>query len=315
MPCCVPRPARAGLPRTARFPGQIHKLLRARGLRSFCWQGKRVSVKIVINQPGWVAPCKGRSHGAKSASGQWALVPETVSKSWAHQAGCNPAGRQKPPALAGGASHNYYVEIRRDLATSSQTSLTEEDRLRANTYALLAKLLAAPPSEELRQTLCQIEDTESEYDEGAAAWRLLKQAAQRATEEVLIEEYHALFIGVGRGELMPYGAWYLTGFLMEKPLVELRRDLLNLGFERQAGVKEPEDHICALCEVMSMLIGSEPPASLETQQHFFTAHIAPWMGRFFKDLSEAQSARFYRAVGQLGERLIRIEAQYFAMLV
>ena len=67
-------------------------------------------------------------------------------------------------------------------------------------------------------------------------------------------EYHALFIGVGRGELVPFASYYLTGFLNERPLAVLRQDLARLGAVRSESVKEPEDHIAALCEVMAGLI-------------------------------------------------------------
>jgi TorA maturation chaperone TorD len=110
---------------------------------------------------------------------------------------------------------------------------------------------------------------------------------------------------VGRGELMPYGSWYLTGFLMEQPLARLRGELSELGFARRDGVKEPEDHAAALCDVMAMISTGEDAASLDVQTGFFSRHIAPWMGRFFRDMQQAPSARFYRAVGQLGEQYRR----------
>jgi len=84
----------------------------------------------------------------------------------------------------------------------------------------------------------------------AAAWPLLKLAAQKATPIAVAEEYQELFIGIGRGDVVPYGSWYLTGSLMEMPLAHLRSDLKQLGYERNESVKEPEDHIAALLEVM-----------------------------------------------------------------
>jgi TorA maturation chaperone TorD len=52
-------------------------------------------------------------------------------------------------------------------------------------------------------------------------------------------EYQDLFIGLARGELVPYGSYYLTGFLHEKPLSKLRQDMARLGVEREDGVAEP----------------------------------------------------------------------------
>lgn len=101
---------------------------------------------------------------------------------------------------------------------------------------------------------------------------------------------------------------------MERPLAELRTDLARLGFERDETVREPEDHVAALCETMSLLIAADD-VPFEAQREFHHRHVAPWMGRFFADLAQAQSARFYRAVGLLGEEFMKLERSYFGMAV
>lgn len=190
-----------------------------------------------------------------------------------------------------------------------------DDAIRANTYSLLATLLAIPPSSDVLDLLKQIDVPQDNGGSGmAAAWQTLRLAGEHATIAALDDEYHDLFIGLGRGELVPYGSWYLAGFLMDQPLMVLRRDLMALGFERQDDVPEPEDHAAALCETMSLIISSSDETPFDTQRKFYSDHVAPWMGRFFKDLQEAKSARFYRAVGQLGEQFIEIEKQYLSML-
>ena len=191
-------------------------------------------------------------------------------------------------------------------------NLTAEDHVRANVYALLAAMLAKPPDAELLKRLKQVET--AEFDGGvemAAAWATLKGGAEEAEVAALEAEFHDLFIGLGRGEVVPYGSWYLTGFLMEKPLAELRIDLRKLGFERQDEVHEPEDHTVALCETMSMMITI--PVSFETQKFFFNKHIGSWMPRFFADLTKAKGARFYRTVGVMGEKFLQLEDAYLAM--
>jgi len=188
--------------------------------------------------------------------------------------------------------------------------LPEEDRWRAETYALLARLLAAPPNRELLDRIAALPCGENPGDPPLArAWKRLAASAHDAGEIDLAEEYQMLFIGPTRGELLPYASWYLTGFLMEKPLAALRDALRSLGLERQASTKEPEDHVTALLEVMSLLI-------IETEggeADFFAKHLAPWIMRFFSDLKEARSARFYRAVGELGTAFLSIEKQYLEM--
>ena len=189
----------------------------------------------------------------------------------------------------------------------------DEDALRANVYALLGNLLAAPPDRTLLDTLAGIAPDPGDGTRLASSWRMLGDAAARADLPALHDEYQALFIGLGRGEVVPYGSWYLTGFLMEEPLARLRGDLLALGIERQPGVSEPEDHAAALCDAMAMLIAGEPPASIPQQQQFFARHIEPWIGRFFRDVQQADSARFYRAVAHLGEHFMNVETKAFGV--
>lgn len=197
----------------------------------------------------------------------------------------------------------------------TMTAQADEDDVRGNVYALLGNLLAGPPAEDLLQVLRGISPGPDDAGVLATAWRWLALEAERTTPTELRDEYDALFIGVGRGEIVPYGSWYLTGFLMEWPLAQLRDDLRLLGIERQAGVCEPEDHAAALCDAMALLITGDTPASLEEQQRFYTRHLEPWLPRFFHDLQQAASARFYRSVGRLGELFTSIESQAFRVTV
>jgi len=198
-----------------------------------------------------------------------------------------------------------------------RVSHVPEDQVRAHVYALLGALLRAPARSDLLDVLTGIELPQDlpvdDTGNFLNAWRVLKMAAGRAHEEALNDEYHALFIGLGRGELMPYASWYLTGFLMDKPLALLRGDLQALGLERQEQVHEPEDHAAALCECMAMLISGNQDSGAE--QRFFHDHIEPWMKAFFVDLGTAKSAVFYKAVAGFGEQFIDFESRYLAMPV
>jgi TorA maturation chaperone TorD len=188
----------------------------------------------------------------------------------------------------------------------------EEERLRAEIYGVLARLLAAPPEAALLKALARMSGDDSGL---GAAFRDLARAAAGATAETVEHEYHDLFIGVDRGELLPYASFYLTGFLHEKPLAELRGELIALGVERAVEVKEPEDHIAALCEVMAGLITGAfgVPAPIETQQRFFDAFLKPWAGRFFHDLEVAQAAHLYAPVGRIGRLFFDVEQTAFAI--
>lgn len=189
--------------------------------------------------------------------------------------------------------------------------MDQEDQARSGTYMILASVLSDIPSQDLIDYLRHIDSPVEGQDPGeiGEAWQDLKQAALKADLEALDDEYHALFIGVGRGEVVQYGSWHMTGFLMDAPLSELRDDLRSLGFESDPDVKEPEDHISAICETMSILINAEDIESFQ-QRRFFIRHLHPWGEKFFREVQAAKSADFYRAVGVLGERFIKLENQY-----
>lgn len=192
--------------------------------------------------------------------------------------------------------------------------LTEEDRFRVGSYSLLAALLRSTPDKKMLCALGDIDlDTQKSTDM-ILAWDALKWAAHTSSFNHVDDEFHDLFIGLGKGEIVPYGSWYMTGFLMEKPLGVLRQDLAAMGFEREQNVCEPEDHVAALMEVMTMMINS-PDISVEQQKRFFNDHIAIWMERFFSDLETAQSARFYRSVAGLGKTFIKLEQTFLNMPV
>lgn len=198
------------------------------------------------------------------------------------------------------------------LADDSVLSINAEQQQRAGAWALIGRLLRAAPDEAMLQQLKNMDDSADDGELGLSM-SMLALAAQQTTATSADDEFHALFVGLGRGELVPYGSWYLTGYLMEKPLSLLRDDLEALGYQRDASVKEPEDHAAALAEVMSLLISDG--ADLKTQERFFATHVSSWIGRFFTDLSQAESAIFYRAAGRFGLAYIAFENQYLNMKV
>ena len=202
---------------------------------------------------------------------------------------------------------------RENSAEKEQGELTTESQTRANVYALLATLLTGPPSAGTLELLSRIEEADPDCSEMAGAWQALKRAGQELSVESVDSEYHKLFIGVGHGEVLPYGSWYTSGLIMDKPLALVRRDLTALGLERQPWVRDSEDHLGALCEAMAIIISREDEITLESQRTFFETHLAPWAAQFFIDLQEAESASFYLAVGHLGEEFMKFEEQYLAL--
>jgi TorA maturation chaperone TorD/DNA-binding transcriptional regulator YdaS (Cro superfamily) len=200
--------------------------------------------------------------------------------------------------------------LRPDLYGEPPDVPDEVDAARAQEYALLAVLLLRAPDAALLERIARPRVDATALGLAHAA---MAQAAARASAERTAREFFDLFIGVGRGELLPYGSYYLTGFLNERPLARLREDLRALGIERVEKQCEPEDHAAILCEIMAGLISGLFPVAVEKQQQVFEKHLAPWIGRFFADLAVAEAADFYRHVGAVGRLFIEIETEAFAL--
>jgi TorA maturation chaperone TorD len=193
---------------------------------------------------------------------------------------------------------------------SSKRVVDEIDRARAGEYALLATLLSHSPDSRLISRLAGLQGDDSPI---GMAHTALGKAAGRVNEEDVMQEYFALFAGLGQGQLLPYSSHYLTGSLYGRPLAQLRETLQRLGIEKAPGRSEPEDHAATLCEVMAGLVAGSIAAPAGADRDFFEEHLLPWIGRFFVDLERAEAADFYRYVGSLGRTFIGIEAQAFAL--
>ncbi len=183
--------------------------------------------------------------------------------------------------------------------------MNPEQQERAYLYQLLARLFSLPVDQAFLDDIAAIELAELQNPEAyPSAWQKLSQLAATMDVEKLDDEFHQLFIGLGRGELSPFYSYYETGFLMEKPLAQLRADLQKLGYQRQQDNKQPEDHISAICEVMALLIFD----NREEQDEFFQRYIKTWFGRFFDDLKRTQTGIFYPAIARLGESFLQLES-------
>jgi TorA maturation chaperone TorD len=186
----------------------------------------------------------------------------------------------------------------------------EIDAARVREYALLSVLLRRAADADFLARLATIGGDPSPLGMAHAA---LAEAAAVTNVERVEREFFNLFVGIGRGELLPYGSYYLTGFLNERPLARLRDDLARLGVERVEDEVEPEDHAAVLCEIMAGLVGGRFETSAGADRRLFEKHLVPWVGRFFADLEQAEAADFYRRVGTVGRVFIDIEREAFAL--
>lgn len=188
--------------------------------------------------------------------------------------------------------------------------IDDVDAARAREYSLLATLLARSPDAVMLGRIGKLRGDATPLGQAHLA---LGRAASKANAQTIEREFFSLFIGVGRGELLPYSSYYLTGFLNERPLARLRADLRAADIERVEGQVEPEDHAATLCEVMAGFSGGQFAATPTQQKLFFERHLTPWIGQFFADLGRAQAAEFYRHVAAIGRLFIETEAEAFAL--
>jgi TorA maturation chaperone TorD len=210
--------------------------------------------------------------------------------------------------------HRYV--LRPDLYGPSEGQVTtksevdEIDQLRAAEYGLLSLLLGKAPDAD---TLSRVATLKGDGSELGMAHVELAGAAATTGDGAVSKEFFDLFIGLGRGELLPYASYYLTGFLHERPLARVREDLELLGIERAGISREPEDHIAILLEVMGGLARGDFEADFTEQARFFDRHLKPWAARMFADLEVSASAHFYRTVGRTGRVFMELEAEAFAL--
>lgn len=198
-------------------------------------------------------------------------------------------------------------------AVAFETPDQGEEAARAEVYGLLAALFYAPPAQALLDAIAAAPAVGESLLE--QAWNELAAACRHAQPSQVREEYDGLFIGVGKPDVLLYGSFYLSGFLMEKPLAELRADLAKLGLERSESMSESEDHLAALCDVMRYLITSDDAVhgSLAAQQKFFDTHMRSWVLACCEAVENHPNAQFYRLAAALARRFFEVEMQAFDM--
>ena len=204
---------------------------------------------------------------------------------------------------------------RYDLSSSTAKKINEiddEERLRADMYSFLASLLRTEPNKELVKQLTNLESDDSPIGKSIKTLSKLSSSLDLPT---IRDEYVKIFVGVGRGEILPFASYYLTGFLKDKPLAKLRSDMKEIGIELAENVKEPEDHIASLFDMMSGLILGKfnKKFSIGEQKNFFNKHLAPWVDLLMRDIEGSKIAVFYSPIGTIGREFMEIERSSFSM--
>ncbi len=191
-----------------------------------------------------------------------------------------------------------------------------EDAARARWYGLFATLFRAPPSAQWLAAIASSRSDEEPDDEASPlgrAWNDFARACAQADAEAVREEFDTAFIGVAKADVIPYASYHLSGFLNDRPLVELREHLAGLGLSRRADIGETEDHLSALCETMAWLIAGDagPARDFAAQRAFFARFLAPCYESLADTIEHSGVTDFYKHAGRLLREFLAVERQGF----
>lgn len=185
---------------------------------------------------------------------------------------------------------------------------SDEDSERAEAYILIGHLFKAPPSVEVLEMLGDFTGDDTALGQAVAQ---LAARARLTTPAEAAGEFADLFTGLSvREEVSPYASVQRTGSLFGETLVALRGDLAAFGVARSDDVKEPEDHVSAICEVMAGLLRGQfgLGASADDIRAFFKNHVQPWMPKFVRAVEETKGIRLYADVAMFARLFIEREA-------
>jgi TorA maturation chaperone TorD len=194
--------------------------------------------------------------------------------------------------------------------------IAPEDQARSDFYALLARLFADGPDAALLAAMAHAERMDAGRTAMGQAWNRLIDASSAMDPDAAQQEYTDLFIGVGKSEVNLHASFWLSGFMMERPLASLRALLSELGIARRDEVAMLEDHLSALCETMRLLIAGDAgcgPSALATQRAFFERYLAPWVFECCAAIGKCPSANYYVQVAELAKEFMAIDRDALAM--
>jgi TorA maturation chaperone TorD len=192
-------------------------------------------------------------------------------------------------------------------------TLLQEDRARADFYALISRLFYAGPDAGLLAAIAGADEItgEAENISLAGSWKSLIAAAAAMDAEAAQEEYDSVFVGTGKAEITPYVALYLAESMKENVLVRLRAELAALGLERDRRAVEYEDHFAGLCEVMRHLIFIASDGAVQEQKAFFMRYLVPCYASFCDTVKASPNTNFYKHVARFTKAFLDVETASF----
>jgi TorA maturation chaperone TorD len=196
-------------------------------------------------------------------------------------------------------------------------TLPPEEAARGDFYALFARLLHNAPDAALLRAVAAAAPIPPEGNAALSlAWRGLVDASSVMDADAALEEYEALFAGVGKAAVSLYSGFYTGAPSIDHPRVRIQADLAAFGLARHETATEPEDHFAGLFDAMRVIVAggaARAPASVAEQRRFFQDHVEPGVGKFFDALARASQANYYRKVAALGAAFFALESESFLL--
>ena len=194
--------------------------------------------------------------------------------------------------------------------------VAEEDRARAEFYALLGRLYTSAADAPLLSAIgASSLWPDAETNPLAAAWNGLVLASRAMDADAAEQEYTDLFVGVGKAECNLHASFWAPD-AARRPLVAVRAELAALGLGRVHESSVYEDHLGALCEAMRVLIAGASgcdPKPIGVQKAFFERFLGDWVNRCCDAIMQCPVANYYRRVAEFTSLFMAVERDSFAI--
>ena len=197
-------------------------------------------------------------------------------------------------------------------AAPGSPALENEEKARADLYALLGRLFYGPPDAALLRAIVGGGAIGGEEANAplAIAWRELGHACAASNEDAARVEYDSVFVGTGKAEISLYLGAYAGRGAADRLLLDLKQYLAARGLAKRESAKEPEHHVAAVFEVMRHLIAGER-ASVADQKDFFNAYVWSGATALCDAIVASPQTDLYKPVARFARSFLELEHTAF----
>lgn len=188
----------------------------------------------------------------------------------------------------------------------------ETELLRAQLYALLARLVMMPPKMDL---LLSLQNLTGDASNLGNCFTVISLTSRRMSPPLIQQEFQDLFDKDSLHYIKCHQSEYhkCSATPLDQCVKDLHQDLQGMDIIPPSRARFPVDHAGCLLELMAGMISGAfgQYADLDEQEYFFKKYILSWMPEFFKRLETSKRATFYMPVATLAQEFFEIEKQAF----